>query len=171
MKKIKSLLGDSCLIALVGILFWLPSFAADTGNINASVSAKNSAISVSNGTVNYGAIAWSGTANTVTLAQTQVATNQGSAGTFNVKSSQATGGTGWTMANSTGIIDQFVHQFSTTTGATYVQFDTNPNTYKTATTTVAYNSTQNIDLRIYVPSSTTDFGTKSITVTVQAVAD
>jgi len=171
MKKIKSLLVDCCLVTLAGVLIWLPSYAADTGNINASVSAKNSAISVSDGTVDYGALAWNGNANTVTLGQTQVATNQGSAGTFNVKSSQATGGTGWTMANSIGVLDEFVHQFSTTTGATYVQFDTNPNTYKTATTTVVYNATQNIDLRIYVPSSTTDFTTKSITVVVQAVAD
>ena len=61
--------------------------------------------------------------------------------------------------------------FSTTTVPTWVQFNTNPSTYKTATTSIAAGNSENLDLKITVPDETTDFVAKSITVTVQAVAD
>ena len=167
---IKTLLFESLSTALIGILVWLPVFGADTGTINASVTASNAAISVTDGSVAYGTVAWSGTSDTTT-GQTQTATNDGSTATFNIKSSQATGGTGWTMAGAIGTIDQFVHQFSTTTVPTWVTFDANPSTYKTATTSVANGLNHDIDLKITVPYETTDFTPKSITVTVQAVAE
>ena len=75
------------------------------------------------------------------------------------------------MAGTIGTIDEFEHYFSTTTVPTWVQFNTNPSTYKTATTSVANGNSENLDLKITVPDETTDFTAKSITVTVQAVAD
>ena len=171
MKKVKSNLFDSLVLVLVGILIYLPIYAQDTDTIAASVTAKYSAVTVTDGSVAYGSIAWSGSADTDTLTQSQTMTNDGSTGTFNVKSSQATNGTGWTMAAAIGTIDQFEHYFSTTTVPTWVQFNTNPSTYKTATTSIATGNSENLDLKITVPDETTDFVAKSITVTVQAVAD
>ena len=175
MKFKKSILFNSCLIALIGILTWLPIFA-QTDTIDVSVTAKNSAVSVADGIVAYGSANWSAATSTnpsgVITGQSQTATNDGSLGTLNIRSSQATNDTGWTMAAAIGTLDEFEHYFSTSTGAAvWYQFDTNPATYKTASTTVAAAGTMRTDLKIVIPASTSDFVAKSITVTLQAVAN
>lgn len=177
MKKINSVLIDSCLVALIGILIWLPIYAVDDeGVIAATVTAKKSAVSVTDGSVAYGQAAWSAATSTNPVsggsAQTQTATNDGSLATFNIKSSQATTGVSWTMVADTSAIDEFEHYYSTTTAAAaWVQFDLTPTTYKTASTSVIAEATMPVDLKIVIPDSTTDFVQKTITVTVQVVAD
>jgi len=71
MKKVKFCLFDCFIIALVGILIYLPMMAQDTDTIAASVTAKYSAVTVSDGSVDYGSIAWSGSADTDDLSQSQ----------------------------------------------------------------------------------------------------
>jgi len=126
-------------------------------------------ITISDQGITFGNVAWSNQQDTITLGDTQTVQNTGSVATLEIKTTNATGGTGWTLASSIGVLDQFVFEFSTTTVPTWVKFDT-PDSYKTATTSVASGATQNFDFRITAPSQTTDFEPKSITITIHAFA-
>ena len=120
--------------------------------------------------IDYQKVAWGEQQDSIALIDTQTVENGGGGAIdLEVKSSQAIGGTGWTMAGAIGTIDQFVHQFSTTTAPSWATFDLNPDTYKTATTSMAAGTSQNFDFRITVPDETTDFDPKSITITIHAV--
>ena len=106
---------------------------------------------------------------TVSHGYTQTAQNDGNTTeALNVKSSDATNGTGWTLASTIGS-NQFKHEFSTTTGS---RWDVMPDsaTYVTADPSVAVSGTATFDFRLTVPSATSDYQQKSITITVQAVA-
>lgn len=123
----------------------------------------------SSGVVSYGYVALSTASSTVGNGYTQTAQNDGNtAEKLNVKSSDATNGTGWTLASSIGS-NQFKHEFSTTTGS---RWDVMPDsaTYVVANPSVAVSGTTNFDFRLTVPSASTDYQQKSITITIQAVA-
>ena len=140
--------------------------AATTANVTATVSAVNLAISVADGSIAYGSVNLSTATTTAGNGETQVVTNDGSTMKLNVKSSDATGGTAWTLGTSIGS-NIFKHEVSTTTGSTYMTFQAT-DTYLTASTTIAAGLTENLDFRFTTPSASTDFVQKSITVTVQA---
>lgn len=130
------------------------------------------AISITtDGAVSYGLLP-AGNNKDTTAAQlndTQTGRNDGTGTeTFNIKTSNATGGTQWTLGSSAGS-DIFVHEFSTNGGGVWTKFTT-PDSYQTLATGIAASGTQNFDLRVTVPTVTTDYQQKSITVTVQAVA-
>jgi hypothetical protein len=100
--------------------------------------------------------------------QTQTATNNGNvAEDFNISSSNATGGTAWTISAVAIGSDQYKHSFSTDGGSNYTAMTTG---YTALATNKAASGTQNFDLKIETPSSSTDYVQKTITVTVQAVA-
>lgn len=123
----------------------------------------------SSGVISYGYVALGVATSTVSHGYTQTALNDGNATEkLNVKSSDATGGTSWTLASSIGT-NIFTHEFSTTTGS---RWDVMPDsaTYVTANPSVAISGTTSFDFRLTTPSSLTDFSQKSITITVQAVA-
>ncbi|MBI4089048.1 hypothetical protein HY415_03040 [Candidatus Kaiserbacteria bacterium] len=121
------------------------------------------------GTVEYGYVALSNASTTVGSTYTKTATNDGDATEkLNVKSSDATGGTTWTLASTIGT-NQFKHEFSTTTGSSWTVMSA-ADTYVTAVPSVAVSGTATFDFRLTVPSSSTDYQQKSITITVQAVA-
>ena len=123
----------------------------------------------SSGVIEYGFVEIGTASSTVGNGYTQTAQNDGNtAEKLNVKSSDATVGTGWTLASTIGT-NQFKHEFSTTTGS---RWDVMPNsaTYVTADPSVAVSGTATFDFRLTVPSASTDYQQKSITITVQAVA-
>lgn len=128
-------------------------------------------VSVADGSVSYGTIA-AGTSKDTTasgLNDTQTATNNGNVNeNFNIKTSNATGGTQWTLGATPGT-DVFVHEFSTNGGASWTALTT-ADSYQALATGIAASGTQNFDLRITVPSTSSDYQQKTITVTVQAVA-
>ena len=154
------------LIAGGGLLLGHITRAATTANVTATVTAVNLAISVADGSIAYGSVNLSTATTTANNGETQVVTNDGSTMKLNVKSSDATGGTAWTLGTSIGS-DIFKHEVSTTTGSTYMTFQAT-DTYLTASTSIAAGLTQNLDFRFTTPSGTTDFVQKSVTVTVQA---
>src|SRR3989338_9980734 len=145
---------------------------AYTRKICASAAAA-AAISISvtsDGTIDYQTLEWSSQQDTITLVDTQtVEVGAGGPGNLEVQTTNATGGAGWALASTIGVIDQYVHEFSTTTVPTWVKFPTPAETYKTATTSVATGNSQDFDFRITVPDETTDFDPKSITITIHAV--
>lgn len=122
------------------------------------------------GTVPYGIVTLSSSQTTLAISDTQVAKNDGTgAEDFNIKTSNATGGTTWTLGASSGT-NQYVHEFSTNGGGAWTKFTT-ADSYQLMSNSVSVNGTVNVDLRITLPSSTSDYNQKSITVTIQAVAD
>ena len=140
--------------------------AATTANVTATVSAVNLAISVADGSIAYGSLNLSTATTTAGNGETQVVTNEGCTMKLNFQSSDATGGTAWTLGTSIGS-NIFKHEDSTTTGSTYMTFQAT-DTYLTASTTIAASLTQNLDFRFTTPSGSTDFVQKSLTITVQA---
>lgn len=160
--------------ALAGVLAAAPlliggiAMAASTGTVAATVTPMKISVSVSSGTVSYGTLDLSSTKDTTAsgLNDTQTATNDGNvAEDLNIESSNATGGTGWTLAATPGS-DQYEHDFSTDSGSTWTPMSTS---YAALGTNIAANGTSGFDLKIHTPTSTSDYTQKSITVTVQAV--
>ena len=123
----------------------------------------------SSGVIEYGFVELSTASSTVGNGYTQTAQNDGNTTEqLNVKSSDASGGTAWTLASAIGS-NIFKHEFSTTTGSTWTVMPNNA-TYVTAKPSVAVSGTVDFDFRLTTPSASTDYQQKSITITVQAVA-
>ncbi len=124
----------------------------------------------SDGTVSYGTLAASATKSTVQLSDTQTVKNDGNVNaTFNIKTSTATGGTTWSLGALVGT-NIFTHEFSTNGGGAWTPFTT-ADSYQTLLASVAPQASATFDLRIGVPSSSSDFQQKNILVTIQAVAE
>jgi hypothetical protein len=122
----------------------------------------------SDGVIQYGFLDLN-TASSTVGGDTQVAQNNGSFNEkLNIRSSNALGGTSWLLASSVAS-DQYTHEFSTTTGSTWVSMPDSV-TYVTAHPFVTPSGTTDFDFRLTSPSGTSDFIEKSITITVQAVA-
>lgn len=140
--------------------------AAETATATATITATSLSLSISDGTIAYGSVALNTATSTAGNGETQTVTNSGSDMKLNVKSSNATGGTQWTLGTSVGS-DQFKHEV--TTGSNYMTFQA-ADTYLTASSTLASGATGNLDFRFTTPSLSTDFVQKSVTITVQAAA-
>lgn len=155
-----------------GVTYYGRAFAHNSAGYSygGEVSFTTAVISISitsSGTISYGLVAPSASKDT-TSGGTQSAQNGSTiAENFNIKTSNATGGTQWTIGSSAGA-NIFVHEFSTNGGGAWTKF-TAADSYQTLATGVAASGTQNFDLRITAPSSTTDYQQKSITITIQAV--
>lgn len=142
----------------------------DSSKINIGSSGPVYSVSItSDGVIEYGFVELGNATSTVGNGYTQTAQNDGSVTEkLNIKSSNATGGTTWTLAGSIGA-DQFIHEFSTTTGSTWATMST-VDTYVTADPSVAQSGTVDFDFRLTAPNSSSDYVQKSITITIQAVA-
>ncbi len=122
----------------------------------------------SDGTIEYGYINLNTSSSTVGN-DTQVAENTSSfTERINVRSSNALGGTSWLLAPTTDT-DQYTHEFSTTTGASW-EYLPDSSTYVVAAPSIGASETLDLDFRITTPDGITDFAEKSIAITVQAVA-
>ncbi len=166
-EQLKNLLVVSIMIGTISMFsFWgYRAQALDTDTVVATVTATNLAVSVSDGSIAFGSVALNTATTTAGTGQTQTVSNDGSAATLNIKSSDATNGTAWTLGTSPGS-DIFKLEVSTTTGSTYATFQST-NTYLTASSTFASLTNQVVDFRFTTPTVSTDFVQKSLTITVQ----
>lgn len=166
-------------LALAGLpaVFATSAFAATTGVVAATVTPQNISVSVSDGSVAYGTLDLSTSKDTTSTGvnDTQTATNDGNvAEDFNITSTNATGGTTWTLAATIGA-DQYKHSFCNTGTGTPDPCDTGPSwsamttSYSSLAANIAGSGTSKFDLKLDTPSSVSDYAQKSITVTVQAV--
>jgi hypothetical protein len=184
----KRIVAIIAVVALMGLLLPAAVFAADTGAVTCTVSAVLVSVSVTPssvayGTVNVGAVkntalySSSNNPNGSNSAQTLTVLNNGS-GTenYNIKSSNATGTVTWTLGGSQGA-NQFTHAALPLTDSAYTggaligTFSiamTTPDGYVSLTSSVASAATKYLELQIGMPTSTTDYGSHSITVTIQA---
>jgi hypothetical protein len=153
-------------IVILSIVWGYSTRAAETAEVAATVTATNLAVSVSDGSIAFGSVALNTATTTAGNSDTQTVTNDGSDAAINVKSSDATGGTAWTLATSVGVLDEFKLEVSTTTGSTYMTFQAT-NTYLTASSTSVSLTSGDLDFRLTTPSSSSDFVEKSLTITVQ----
>lgn len=155
------------------------ALAATTGTVAATVTPQNISVAVTDGSVAYGTMDLSSSKDTTSggVNDTQTATNDGNvAEDFNITSSNASGGTTWTLAGTIGA-NQFKHSFCTAGGGSPDPCDATPTwnaittagNYQSLGTNIAASGTAKFDLKLDTPSSSTDFVQKSITVTVQAV--
>jgi len=120
------------------------------------------------GTVTYGIVPTSSNKSTIDLSDTQTAQNDGNVTeTFNIKTSNATGGTSWSLGSTPGT-NVFVHEFSINSGSNWTKFNT-ADEYQQLATGITPEDTQDFDLRITVPSESSDYQEKTITITIQAV--
>ena len=168
----KSLIASILILGLVGLVVGVAVKGAETATVTATVTPRLLSVTITtDGSVAYGIMSLNTSKSTLPtgLNDTQTAKNDGNdVENLNIRSSNATGGTQWTLAAAPGE-NQFVHKFSTNGGTSWTTFANDTTNYSLATN-VAVNGTQNFDLQITTPTATTDYVQKTITVTVQAVA-
>lgn len=93
--NIKSTIATIAILALVGLGVGVGASAAPTADVSATVTAELVSITSGDGTVAFGILPVDTNADTVTLGQTQSATNTGNVAVdLEVRSSDAVGGTG-----------------------------------------------------------------------------
>ena len=169
MKNIKSLIASIAILGVAGLAIGTGAGAATEASVSATVTAELISVSVADGSVAYGILPVNTSADTVTLTQTQVVTNDSNvAADLDVKSSDAVGGTDWNLVATAGA-DAFTHEFSPD-GTNWTTFNVVNATYTSLATNVAAGDPQNLDLRIGTPTSVSDNDLKTITVTVLATA-
>lgn len=165
-KKFWAAIGTAALIASAAI----PALAATEQGVTATVTPKLISLTVSDGSVAYGALDLDSEKSTKDLSDNQTVTNNGNvAEKIQVKTSNATGGTQWTVGT-VGTLDVFAHYWSANPG------DGSPiwtawsaaDTYAILNASLAALGTQSLGLKIHTPTTTTDYVQKSITVTVLA---
>ena len=175
-------------IAIAGILslaimsLSLAAIGATEAGVTATVTPQVVSITVTDGTVDYGVLDTSETANTVTLTQTQTITN-GSNVSANVslRSSDAyviSDTTDWALAGATGS-NAYVHSYDIDAPGTPVwtalPFDgTFNNTYTgsvvTLTESTGLDPSATLDLKIDMPTSISNTAAHSVNVTALATA-
>lgn len=146
--------------------------AATTGTVTATVTAQNISLTISTGTVTYGTIALNSSKSTIAadLNNTQVVTNNGNvAEDFTIHGSNSAS---WTLDSVNTTQDHYIHQFCPATCSS-------PPTNFTALTlsdqalgagNIAASGTQNFDLRITTPQTSSVTTQQTVTVTVTASA-
>lgn len=120
----------------------------------------------SDGMVEYGAVASS--RSTLDLGDTQSVQNDGTlTANLNIKTSNAIGGIPWVVGLAPGS-DVYMHEYSANGGGAWTLFSS-ADTYQTLTIGLAPGNSQNFDLRLTVPTTTSDTIQKSLSITIQAV--
>lgn len=134
------------------------------------IDAGISIIITTDGTVDYGPITAGESKSTIDLTDTQTIQNNGSSTiNLNISTSNAVGDTvTWTLGSTVGATDVFVHEFSSNAGTDWTKFTT-PDVYQLLSSGLAPEGTQDFDLRITVPSIVSDYGIKTISISVQGV--
>ncbi len=171
MKRLLVVAGVISLVAAVLVPAGVSADAEQT--VSCTVKAKLISLTVTDGSVAYGTLGLSPSAgspttkSTIDLVDTQVVTNNGNVTEdFDIKSSDAEGGTAWNLVAAASIAtDAFAHQFSADSGSNWADLT---DTYQSMATGVATSGTENVDLKIFMPTGTSDYDPKTITVTVLA---
>jgi len=166
----KNLLISFSLLLSVGLFVGIFAGAADTDTVTATVTAQNISVSVSDGGVAYGTLTVSGTASTSSdgLNDTQTATNDGNiTEDFNIQGQDSAN---WTLETSIGA-DQYVHEFCTSNCDTTPTWTAITTSYQQLANAISSSGTQDFDLKIIVPSSSSNYTQQSVDLTIQAVAD
>ena len=156
------------------MFFLLPGVrAADTDTVEATVKVQHISINISSdGSIDYGALAVGTSATTATgdgdnIDDTQTATNDGNVTEdFDIKGQDTAS---WALDTTTGA-DQYVHEFCTSNCDSSPTWTPLTTSYDTLATGIGASNTQDFDLRIQVPTSTTDYNAQSVDVTVLATA-
>lgn len=146
-------------------------YAADTQNINATVTVQNISVAVSDGSIAYGTLAVGSSNDTTTAGvnDSQTATNDGNISEdFNIRGFNIGGS--WTLAGTAGV-DQYVHSFCVTNCDVSPTWTPLTVSYQQLADAVAVSGNQTFDLKITVPTSTSTFTQQTAQVTVQAVAN
>jgi len=165
-QSLRAFIGVLMIVTVTTLSLWgYQVQALDTDTVTATVTATNLAVSVSDGSIAFGSVALNTATTTVGSSETQTVSNDGSDAVLNIKSSNASNGTTWTLGTSPGS-DIFKLEVSTTTGSTYATFQAT-DTYLTASSSFESLTTQAVDFRFTTPTVSTDFIQKSLTITVQ----
>jgi hypothetical protein len=140
-----------------------------SGSTTIIVQVIDVAISIeTDGTVDYGILPATESKSTIDLTDTQTIRNTGNVDIdLDIKSSNAIGGVDWTLGSNYGS-DIFVHEYSNNSGSVWNKFLVANQYYTLTSSALTPDSTLDVDLRITVPSLTTDYQEKSITLTILA---
>jgi len=173
MKKLKNYLklAVALLVLALPVVSVGKAFAASTGTVSATITPQNISVSVSDGSVAYGTLGLSSSEDTTTAGvnDSQTATNDGNVTEdFNIRSTDATGGSAWTLGATPGA-DQYAHSYCTSNCDASPTWNNMTTSYSSLATGVSTSGNQLFDLQIETPTSSSDFVQKSITVTIQAV--
>jgi len=164
--KISSL---ALLFALLsGVMVGVSIKAAVTDSVTATVTAQNISVTVADGTVAYGTMVVSTTADTTSgdLNDSQTATNDGNiTEDFNIMGQDTAA---WTLAGTIGS-EQYRHRWCTTDCDGTPTWSALTTSYQTLASTIATSGTSVFDLEMATPSSTATYTQQSADVTVQAV--
>jgi hypothetical protein len=164
----KKIISIAMVVAMLAVAILPVTVMADTtGSVSCTVTAQLISVTVSDGNVSFGVVSTSGTKNTIGT-ETQTATNNGTvAEKFRIKSSNAVGGTGWTLGASAGA--NVFTLAASINGSSFPLIMTTADTYIDLVTSVAVSGHQDFDLQIGMPTSS-DTTEKTITLTVLAEA-
>ena len=172
MGNLRKNLSTISFVVLCAMMVTIGGHAATTGTVTATVTVQNVSVSVADGTVTYGTLSTTDTADTTSadLNDSQTATNDGNVTEdLNIKGQNSAN---WTLAGSVGS-DQYKHEFcKVDTGdcdgtPTWSALTTGYAALKTGLTA---SGTYSFDLKISTPSSSSNYTQQSVDVTVQAVA-
>jgi len=163
------LLANSLIVGTVALA------QTSSATVAATVTAQKVSVTVSDGSVSYGTVPLSQSKDTTgAVNDTQLITNDGNvAEDFNVR---GTDSTNWALGAAVGS-DVYMHEFCTTgtgspdlcdAGAVWNKLTSGSET--TLANNVAAAGNQKFDLKLTMPSATSNYGQQSFSVIVQAVA-
>lgn len=146
--------------------------ATSTDTVAATVTAEIYSVSVTDGSVAFQTVAQDSTEDTTTngVNDSQTSTNDGSvAAKFEIKAADSTGGSGWTLGGTAGS-ETYTMKFCTSncdSSPTWNSVGIDPS-YTTLAASVDASNSQEFDLQVGTPTSTSETSEQSITVTVLA---
>ena len=169
----KSLIVSICIVGMIGAIIGITAWSADTGAINATVTARNLSINLTTGgAVAFGTLDLSGVTTTdpsSDIYDLETFNNNGSLAKFQIKSINTTGGSTPWAPGAVAASNVYVLAFTTTTAVTWQILDT-VNTYETATSSIEAGVDLNVYLQFQAPSASTEYAQKTVPITVQAVS-
>jgi myosin-crossreactive antigen len=143
--------------------------AADEVSLSATVTVQNISVTVTDGSITYGTLSTSGTANTTATGvdDSQTATNNGNVTEdFDIKGADTAA---WSLAGSAGS-ENYAHNFCTSDCDGDPSWTALTTSYQALATSVSTSGTQEFDLRINVPTSTSTYTEQTAQVWVLASA-
>jgi len=140
---------------------------AISGSTTVNTVASISISLTTDGSVTWGVMEANTTKSTLDITDTEVVQSDSNVNIdLSIKSSNAIGTTDWTLSSIAGN-NLFVYEYSSNGGSGWNVFFL-PDSYYSFVSAMTPSSTQNLDLRITTPTVSTDFGQKTITVTILA---
>lgn len=170
MKKMKKIISSVGIVVLTAMFVGVTVFSADSGSINATVTASVVAMSVTtDGTVDYGVVAGSADTTSNGVNDTQTLTNTGTVPVnFEIKGGDSTGQP-WTLGSAAG--DATYAHKTCITNCDITEPSWTPLTigYVALATGVASAGTTELDLQVTVPTSNSGTGEATLPVNIMAV--